>query len=65
MFTQYTTKLHSTCTCKNKFYSVLPCRNTAKRDENIKEVAKNEQLYYLPKPVKSLALKRAIKQLVN
>ncbi|QCZ93965.1 PAS domain-containing hybrid sensor histidine kinase/response regulator [Salinimonas iocasae] len=39
--------------------------NTAKRDENIKEVAANEQLYYLPKPVKSLALKRAIKQLVN
>lgn len=39
--------------------------NTAKRDENIKEIAANAQLYYLPKPVKSLALKRAIKRLLG
>ncbi|AEE23220.1 response regulator receiver protein [Glaciecola sp. 4H-3-7+YE-5] len=38
--------------------------NSARQDEDIRQLAINEQMHYLPKPLKPLALKRLIKQLL-
>tara|TARA_R110001632_G_scaffold49636_1_gene124131 strand:- start:16109 stop:19513 length:3405 start_codon:yes stop_codon:yes gene_type:complete len=45
--------------------SILPgILNSARQDEDIRQLAINEHLYYLPKPLKPIALKRLIKQLL-
>ena len=45
--------------------AILPgILNSARQDEDIRQLAINEQLHYLPKPLKPIALKRLIKQLL-
>ena len=46
--------------------SLLPTiLNSARQDEQIRQQAIDEQMHYLPKPLKPLALKRLIKQLLT
>ncbi|MBN23772.1 MAG: hybrid sensor histidine kinase/response regulator [Alteromonadaceae bacterium] len=44
--------------------NLLGILNSARQDEDIRQLAINEQMHYLPKPLKPLALKRLIKQLL-